>query len=278
MRVLWSAVCAIYVVAASSVSLAQQSQVESSPHTSGREGRGDLRTATNESRNASRATDADQMIAIALLLGNQEEVALAEFAQKRSQTPEVREFAAMMIKDHQPAVDKLQQLAPSMSAIGSDAAAANAGASAAANQSNAPNSNRSRSAERGSISPTSPSGESTMPASSSGGSKASATAIAFQQQTAARCLELTMEELGELEGEEFDMAYLGQQIVAHVSMLAKLETAAQMSSGDLQSFAAQSIPTVKHHHMMAKQMKKQLKAASAGSTSASVKTPSASRH
>jgi predicted outer membrane protein len=272
-----SVLCVLLVAG---VSVAQQIEVETehSPssrlQTSRSGGRGEIRTATDESRNSGVSRSADQAIALALLLGNQEEVALAEFAQQRSQSPQVKEFAAMMIKDHQPAVEKLEQLASQSALPGSGSASTAGDSSSARIQTTAPNSNRARSAEVSG--PTSGSGSS---AGSTAGvatlGDGSPDAAQFQEQAAARCLELTKAELSQLDGEEFDMAYLGQQIVAHTNMLAKLETAAQMTSGDLGNFATQSIPTVKHHHRMAKQMKEQLKASSSVSSSADGQSRSA---
>src|SRR5688572_11371786 len=46
----------------------------------------------------------DQHIAVCLLLGNQEEVALGQFAQDRAQHPEVKQFAQMMAQEHQEAI------------------------------------------------------------------------------------------------------------------------------------------------------------------------------
>lgn len=90
---------------------------------------------------------AGQSIALTLLLGNQEEVALAEFAQQQSQNPKVKEFAALMIKDHQPALKKLQQLSSHSQVSGSGGVSMANGSSAAQLQGAAPNSSRARTAE-----------------------------------------------------------------------------------------------------------------------------------
>jgi len=55
--------------------------------------------------------EVDQFFAGCLLAGNQAEVELAELAQQTSQNPQVKQFAAQMILDHRPLVQKLQQVA-----------------------------------------------------------------------------------------------------------------------------------------------------------------------
>src|SRR5262249_26367643 len=51
----------------------------------------------------------DEFIATCLLIGNQEEVALAQEALGRAQNQNVKQFAQMLINDHQQAIQKLQQ-------------------------------------------------------------------------------------------------------------------------------------------------------------------------
>jgi hypothetical protein len=88
----------------------------------------------------------------------------------------------------------------------------------------------------------------------------------FHEAVAQRCLALTQQELEQHQGAEFDMAYMGQQIVAHVSMLAKLQASEQMASGELRQFVSQAIQTVEHHRQMAKDIKSALKQRDAAAT------------
>jgi predicted outer membrane protein len=217
----------------------------------------------------------EEEIALTLLLGNQEEVALAQFAKQKSQNSQIKEFAAMMIKDHQPAVEKLRMLS-----AGSTASAAQGSAestsipNSAVNQS--PHSSPSRAGQV--------SGETTISqgnaAQTISPSSASVPRVNvgehFHRLAAERCLALTVEDLNQLDNEEFDKAYVGQQIVAHVQMLAKLEAAEGLTSGPLKEFVSEAIPTVKHHLLMAKQVKDQLNATSESTGGSTARRPTTS--
>jgi predicted outer membrane protein len=206
----------------------------------------------------------EQEIALTLLLGNQEEVALAQFAQQKSQSSQVKEFAAKMIQDHQPAVEKLQMWIGKAAVTGQNLPQSSSIPHSAVNQS--PSSAPSRAGQTA--------GEQWQGNLAQSGASSSATAQRvnigeqFHRKAAERCLALTTEELNQLNGEEFDKAYLAQQIAAHIQMLAKLEAAESLTSGELRQFVSEAIPTVKHHQMMAKQFKEQLKNRSGDNASA----------
>ncbi len=65
---------------------------------------------------ATQGAGLNQAIAGCLLLDNQEEIALAQFAESRAQNEKVKEFAKTMIEQHQQAVAKLAPLAPDLAA------------------------------------------------------------------------------------------------------------------------------------------------------------------
>lgn len=69
------------------------------------------RPVAGQERNA-QANMLDQHIAACLIIGNNEEIQLNEFAQKQTGNDDVREFAEMMIKDHTKFVSQLQKFAP----------------------------------------------------------------------------------------------------------------------------------------------------------------------
>jgi hypothetical protein len=72
----------------------------------------------------SEAVQLDQAIATCLWLGNQEEIALNQFAEGHAKSDKVKEFVAMMIKDHRAALDKLQLAAPEVASLNAAADAA----------------------------------------------------------------------------------------------------------------------------------------------------------
>ena len=63
-------------------------------------------------------TTVDNAIASCLALGNQEEIALARFAQDSAKSKEVKEFAKMMSDEHKAALQKLRQIAPQVATVG----------------------------------------------------------------------------------------------------------------------------------------------------------------
>jgi predicted outer membrane protein len=172
-------------------------------------------------QNAAQAgNEMDSFIASCLLLGNQEEVALAQLASQKAQNPEVKQFAQMMIEDHQKAIQKLQQHAkPGISIDG---------------------------AARQTV------------ASTQAGSANLDKVLQLSQQAAQECLSMTKSELQQKQGAEFDKAFIGSQVGAHIGMLAKLKASEQHASPELASLLNESSMTVKSHFEKAKQICKDL--------------------
>jgi hypothetical protein len=81
--------------------------------------------------------------------------------------------------------------------------------------------------------------------------------LALQTSIAQQCLELTKRELEE--AENFDMAYIGQQMGAHLGMLAKLKGSESFASAELRPVLQEITQTVDQHFKHAKQIKTALK-------------------
>jgi predicted outer membrane protein len=240
-----------------------------------------------------------QHIAVCLTLGNQEEVALGQFAQERAQNPQVKQFAQMMAQEHQQAISQLQQASPQLASMnlelsaqgggsaargqGSATSARGAGSSSSAGSatSGAPSGSGSgASGATGSGSGTGASGQATAGSGASGSASGSASqrtsasgaqgggqtqqVAQFEQQVKQQCLNLTMTELGRKQGAEFDKAYIGQQLVAHTQMLAQLQAAQQHASSELQPIIQQGTQMTEHHLAQARQIMEQLDAGGAG--------------
>lgn len=179
-------------------------------------------------------TSVDHAIAACLLLGNQEEVAMAQFAQKHAKSGEVKEFARMMDEEHRQAIAKLQQLAPQLASFGEELQTSRDGQAAQGAR------------------PRSPAG---------GGDEALMTQMmALHQRVAQECLTLTQKELGAKEGSEFDRCYIGQQMGAHLAMLAKLKGSDEFASPQLQAFIQEATKTVQNHFDHTKKIAKTLEA------------------
>jgi len=204
---------------------------------------------TGQLAKGGQAAGLDQAIASCLLLGNNEEVAVAEFAQSRIQNPKVKEFAQMLIQDHEQAISKLSQIAPQLATMAATVRQGQGGQQDA-------NATPGQQPAQGEV------GQNLQAATEQGQVGASGTEqqlFALQQSVTKECLALTEKELGELQGPEFDMAFVGCQLGAHIGMLAKLHGSQQFASAELQPIIKECEQTVQKHLDHAKQLKDELK-------------------
>jgi len=103
--------------------------------------------------------------------------------------------------------------------------------------------------------------------------------VAVLDQAADTELQMTKQMLQEYQGQDFEMGYLGQQIVAHTCMLAKLQALKNSGPQELQELVTKGEQTTRQHLDMAKQIAQQLKdkdstGAAARSANSSAKQPS----
>ena len=215
----------------------------------------------------------DQHIAACLLLGNQEEVALAQFAQERSQNDAVKQFAQHMIEQHQQAIAKIQQASPQLASLnvqltGAGATSAQGGAGANASRGADNDQSSQRNATQSGVASQNP--QSTTRAGDSSATSQTAAAGAQGQGAAhqgiqlakdikEQCLQLTQRELSEKQGADFDKAYIGQQLVAHTNMLAELQASQKYAGQELQPIIREGEQMTQQHLSQAKQIMEQLK-------------------
>lgn len=178
-----------------------------------------------------------------MLAKNQAEVELSKFAQQQTQSPEVKEFAQMLVKDHSKFIQKLQQLAGDETAT-----------------------TRSQPGER-----TQPAGNREAVSQNAAEQNAANRAIdsnsavdqllALEKQIVERCAQSARDELQQKQGAEFDKCYVGSQIGGHMQMLAALEVLSQQGPEQIQQIAQEAQPNVQKHLEHAKQIMKQLEGA-----------------
>ena len=191
----------------------------------------------------------DKPIAACLILGSAEEVALAEFAESRIQNEQVKQFAQQMIKEHQQAITQLKQFAPQKVSLKLD------GEASRETQTRPRDAAQNRATEREGQDRT----KSDQTAQAGGQhDELLQQALQMQRAIAQECLNLTQQELSEKEGPKFDQCYIGQQIGAHVGMLAKLTGSEQFASAELQPVLQQQRQTVEQHLQHAKKLAQQL--------------------
>jgi len=168
----------------------------------------------------------DSHVADCLILGNQEEIALLKFGIERTKNKDVKELAQSMVKDHEDAISKLRQFA----------SPENANKDLTADQSNS----------RDVVTREARKVPSADDSSSSRGDTFSRMHH-LMRRAHEQCLILNREELTKYEGHHFDEAFLGQQLGAHIGMLATLKAAQEDTSSDLSNLTAQLQETTKKH-------------------------------
>lgn len=200
------------------------------------------RTALRVPPEGTQEAGLDQSIAACLILGNQEELAVAQFAQQRAQSPEVKQFAQQMIKEHQQAISQLEKFAPQGVSLKLDSQAAGA------HTRHQPGARTPEGETRA------PAGEATPHTEGDMHQQM----LAVQKDVTQQRLALTQRELSEKEGAKFDQCFIGQQTGAHIGMLAMLTGAAPHVSSELRSVLEQQQPGAEQHLQQAKQLMEQL--------------------
>ncbi len=201
-----------------------------------------------ENNTASNNANLDQFIATCLLIGNQEEVAMAQEAVDRAENKQVKEFAQKLVDDHQKAIQKLQQHANQSMGL-------NVNGDATADRSSEGDkyvSTDSATAQRYTANKVD------INSSNMAGSGALNQVLQMNRQAAQECLSMTKSMMQEKQGAEFDKAFAGSQIGAHVGMLAKLKASQQHASPELASIIKESEQSVQQHLDHAKQLCQEL--------------------
>jgi len=226
----------------------------------------------------SQANDAHNAVQLyfanCLLKHNQAEIELGQFAAEQSQNPRVKEFAQMLVKDHQKVVDKLQQVA-------------GAGGLKSNRSTTLDDANPTTPGRRINETPGLPgipgadtatpgvgtTAETRTPQAGQNPNVALMQVADIEQKIADRCQQALKEELQSKNGAEFDECFIGAQIGGHMHMLAALEVLSQESQGQVKQIADEARTGVKQHLDEAKQIAKQLKSGDQGSATATRPRP-----
>lgn len=212
--------------------------------------------ATNQG--GQQAGNLNNEIAVWLILGNQEEVALAQFAEQRSQNPEVKRFAQQLIEHHQKTLAKIEQATPETADWKLQLRTGEADRSAASPQTGGV---QQASAE----------------VEVSTNNAAHHQSVQLAQQIKQECLNLTEQELSQQQGVDFDKAYIGQQVGAHVGMLAQLRGSKNFATGPLQQVISEGEQMTQKHLAEAKQIMSQIKDQHGSSAAQTSRRPTATQ-
>jgi predicted outer membrane protein len=179
------------------------------------------------------ANSADSQLASCLIVDNQGEIALGKLAQQKSKDNDVKQFAEKMVQDHTQFMKQLEQFAGAQDG--------NANMNATGPLQGAGSTDR---AVPGAM--MQPMGGQAL------------NFVALKQEIGKKCLEMTEREMQQKEGSQFDKCYIGQQIGAHMQVLATLEVVRNQASPELASVLDKGIETTKTHLEHAQKLAKSL--------------------
>jgi predicted outer membrane protein len=167
----------------------------------------------------------DALLAGCLIVDNEGEIALGKLAEERAKDNDVKNFAKQMVEQHTQFLQKLQQFAGRESRGGAAASA-------------------------GEVNPPTGATAATPIAGQHGGLNL----VDLKQKIGQRKLQLIRGDLEKKNGADFDRCYVGQQIGAHIEVLAALETFKDIASPELRKTLEEGISTTEAHLKQAKQL------------------------
>lgn len=203
------------------------------------------------------ASKADAQLAACLIIGNNKEVAMAQFAQQHAQNEGVKEFAQQMIQDHEQFAAELQKFAQQGGYNEQQLAvraAASERATAGQDQPAADDDAQQRRAARDpQLDP-----NDQAAARRQSGNQEGVDFVSLKQEIAQQCLETASKALSEKPESEFDKCYITSQVIAHMEMLDTLKVSQKHASPELQAVLQKGEQTTKQHLEHAERLAKQV--------------------
>ncbi len=203
----------------------------------GQEDRYEARRVTTDGNNQQGLT-LKEAIVQKLHKANEAEIELAKMAMEKTDNEDVKQLTKTIVQDHQALNQKLQKMAGKHD-------------ESSKMQQNSQNAQGSQNATSGNRQ----TGQ-TLTSSQSPTVPKELTKIS--EQACENALEMTKEMLGKYEGQDFNMAFLGQQCVAHTMMLAELKAIESAGPQELQQIAQEASQKVEQHLEKCKQLAKKL--------------------
>jgi putative membrane protein len=166
------------------------------------------RPADKDSAGGSAQKANDSVLGAWLQTDTQLEISTSEIAVKKSQNPEVKQFASRMIQDHQAMATKLQKYAPASASFSSPR----------------------------------------VSAAGTEGAGQALDLMSLKKELAQQCLASAKRELEQLSGADFDRSYVGMQIAKHMEALDTLTVFKKHASADLGKILQEAETTVQGHY------------------------------
>ncbi|MDZ4851122.1 MAG: DUF4142 domain-containing protein [Pirellulaceae bacterium] len=178
----------------------------------------------------------DQVIATCLALGNQGEVILGKLASEKSKNADVREFAKMMVEEHESCLKDLDRVSPGVK------------------QATAKVQDSSRSGNSSKTTAQTVSATKTASTQAQGG-------VDFNQlhhELAQQCLADSTAKLNGEDGEQFDKCYIGMQLAKHAAMHSQLTVFERHATGELKELISKGLDKTEKHMKHAEKVMDQL--------------------
>lgn len=219
---------------------------------------------------------------------NQNEVAIAQLAAKKSQNPEVKAFAEMLVKDHTAFIEKLRPFESGREQSGAADGARNEQRRQGDDQPDnrtarnaAPRDDANRDAAERPASPRVDEGGVQVQVQAQGrrdgqmkqghGGIPVQTLVQISDEIAKRCLTSAQRELNAKQGSEFDLCFMGMQIGAHTKMVDSLSVVQNHVSPELQQILSEGVETSQRHLTEAKKIHETLEKNHASQTAGAEK-------
>jgi len=202
--------------------------------------------------------NSDQMLANCIAIDNQKEITIAKMAADKAKNKDVKEFAQMLVKDHQAFLQKLQKLAPEATREGF---LTERGAGATEEErratSNQPDRQKVQPAV-GEVKNASGQIQQTAAARNSSEAGQPIDVVQLHREIAEECIRSAQKGMKKKDGQEFDECFVGFQIAAHAAMKDKLVVFQRHASGELNQIIEEGIDATEKHLKKAEQLMKDL--------------------
>ena len=205
---------------------------------------------TKDSTASKADKEADEILATWIAVGSNGELALSQIALQRATDPDVKQFAQKMIDDHGALAQKLRPFAAS-AAGGRSVSDRGLGGDTG-------------SGDRGGVGGGSSGERGQARQASSARSGDGFDHAGLLQEVGDECLQAVRKDLESKQGSDFDRAYIGSAVMAHVDANAKLTVFQRHASSSLKPILADAQNTVAMHLQRAKDLCRKLEGKSSG--------------
>jgi predicted outer membrane protein len=186
---------------------------------------------------AGQGSDLQEKLAACLILGNMAEVKVSQLATEKATDQQVRQFAEQMVQEHTQLIEQLRKFAPNVSF----------------EQQGQQQEQRPRTTAT------------QQPGAAGGGAAGSDPFFRIGKEAAQREVQMLVGMLQDKQGQQFDQAYTGQQILQHICMLAELQAIEQSgAAGELQPLVSKAIQATEAHLQHVTQLCEKLEGAQSG--------------